>query len=135
MRISEHLLEKDVEMSLFSVNFQVVDYLQATALKKDFNTGIFQWFFGKILRTEKCGQFSYNFTKVGLCCILFQETFVYIDIVYLLESAATKKCKLWAADTWLVPTGTFKSLIIQKISRKVFAVDFSVVKQVLVIQL
>ena len=99
MRISEHLLEKDVEMSLFSVNFQVVDYLQATALKKDFNTGIFQWFFGKILRTEKCGQFSYNFTKVGLCCILFQETFVYIDIVYLLESAATKKCKLWAADT------------------------------------
>ena len=105
------------------------------ALKKDFNTGIFQWVFGKIFGTEKCGQFSYNFMKVALCCILFQETFVYIDIVYLLESAATKKCKLWAADTWLVPTGTFKSLIIQKISRKVFAVDFSVVKQVLVIQL
>ena len=86
-------------MSLFSVNFQIVDYVQTTTLKKDFNTGIFQWVFGKILRTEKCGQFSYNFTKVGLCFILFQETFVYIDIVYLLESAATKQCKLWAADT------------------------------------
>ena len=85
-------------MSLFSVNFQVVDYVQATALKQDFNTGIFQWVFGKILGTEKCGQFSYNFMKVALYYILFQEAFVYIDIVYLLESAATKKCKLWAAD-------------------------------------